>query len=165
MKLSTLGIDPEIIVIKWEGPLKINDVLKTKNKAEDCGIYQIYGTHNVFGPDTLLYIGQAPQSFADRISSHEDEWIKWEPVDVNIYLGRLGGYNGVSDKEWDLRITQAEQLIIYFCSPPYNRIKTFNMKESVILLNYGKRHRLPLMYSTLYESEAPKENWKEYGKE
>lgn len=67
----------ECLKISWEGPFTAEDVVSL-NKDWDYGIYQIYGTHNIFGADSLLYIGKAmEQTFADRIVQHE-HWIQWE---------------------------------------------------------------------------------------
>lgn len=49
----------EVIEVSWEGPISLRQVVATRKKAEDYGVCQIYGTHNVFGPQALLYIGMA----------------------------------------------------------------------------------------------------------
>ena len=47
------------IEIWWQGPFAIEDVKKFNSLRSDFGVYQIYGTHNIMGPNTLLYIGKA----------------------------------------------------------------------------------------------------------
>lgn len=169
-----MQMDIDIIEIEWEGPLKVKDVVQLEGGA-DYGLYQIYGTHNVLGPDCLLYIGKAGP-FAARIRAHEKEWIEWEAKQPDVYVGRLGGMRPMTEDkwpEWEDLIDRAERLLIYFCAPPYNSTglkkyeKDGKTRETVVL-NFKKRHRLPLMVSTLYEnSDVSKENgqWKTYGSE
>jgi len=61
----------KIINIWWGEPILLKDLESGKvgnNTDEDYGIYQIYGTHPIYGNDTLLYIGKASQqTFARRI--------------------------------------------------------------------------------------------------
>ena len=57
-----------VIEIEWEGPISVNDTIKLIND-NDYGIYQIYGTHPVFGSNTLLYIGKASSSNRSLVAS------------------------------------------------------------------------------------------------
>ena len=50
--------------VKWEGPLSL-DVVKELDD-EDCGLYQIYGRHIIFGEDSLLYVGMTTWAFERR---------------------------------------------------------------------------------------------------
>ncbi len=161
----------EVIEIKWEGPCSIEEVINKAPKAgSDCGVYQIYGTHNIFGPNSLLYIGKAPDSFRDRISGHQEDWIGWEASEVQVYLGRLGGVDTMpKDRwhEWEKKIDRAERLLIYYCSPPYNSSgkKSHGITEPTIVFNYGRRNCLPMEVSTLYEESnyvLNRSSWKEY---
>ena len=43
----------EIINIEWKGPWTLDDV-KKKAGNSDCGVYQYYGDHHVYGSDVLL---------------------------------------------------------------------------------------------------------------
>jgi hypothetical protein len=46
----------------------------------DYGIYQIYGTHDLSGSDTLFYVGQADSgTFGFRIMAHQSDWGRWDP--------------------------------------------------------------------------------------
>lgn len=155
-----------IIEINWQGPFN-NDSISNYNRAiEDYGIYQIYGTHNIIGANTLLYIGKAQeQTFAQRISQHQD-WIKKEYSDINFYIGRLGGTYQVSNKEWSENIDKAEKLLIYFSSPPYNSqyINDYGQIENTIVLNFGKKNRLPIEVSTFWDQSDyyNDNNWNYY---
>ena len=52
--------------VEWEGPLSL-DAVKALDD-DDCGLYQIYGRHIIFGDDSLLYIGMTQQTFSHRFA-------------------------------------------------------------------------------------------------
>lgn len=145
------------IDILWDGPYSLEEIAKNFHEVEDYGVYQIYGTHGLLGPDTLLYIGKAEdRQFGKRIPAHK-EWIDWEPNNTNVFVGRLSGQNKLEESqtsEWKEMISRAERLLIYYCTPPYNsqHIKTSSSCPPTIVLNYRRHHRLPLMVSNLYET-------------
>ena len=154
------------IEIEWDGPFTMDQV-GGLNKSSDCGVYQIYGTHTIFGPDSLLYIGKAHESFANRIPAHQ-EWIDWESKPVSIFVGRLGGTYGIDDETWNRLIDRAERLLIYYTSPPYNstNLRHYGDIKSAIVINHNKRHRLPLVVTTLEnESQIGSPLWKVFGQE
>ena len=77
-----------VIEILWDGPFKLSE-LKKLDSRKDYGIYQVYGTHNISGPNTLLYIGQAnQQTFYQRIEQHRNDWLNWQFSDIELYVGR-----------------------------------------------------------------------------
>lgn len=151
-----------IIEIQWDGPYKTGQVSQF-NGPTDYGLYQIYGSHNIFGSDSLLYIGICEaQHFAQRIKQH-DWWTNWESSDVDIYLGRLGGIKQLSNEEWNHAILDAEKLLVFFTSPPYNssNINKYGDFMDTIVINYRRKHRLPYEVSTLPEqSLIGKPEWK-----
>jgi hypothetical protein len=160
----------EIIEINWEGPFKITSIGEKCNEDYDYGIYQVYGTHNVYGPKTLLYIGKAQdRTFAKRFSEHK-EWIEWEPASIEIYIGRLGGNDKMTESKWDWwsnQIDRAERLLIFYCSPPYNSkgLNHYGEMDPTIVLNYGKSMRLPFEASNLDNfCSIGTPEWTEYGK-
>ena len=143
-----------IIHILWEGPLTLQQT-ESANTGDDYGVYQIYGTHDVTGSDTLLYIGQADRGpFGGRISDHKDEWARWNPSEIAVYLGRLAGREPVTNDSWGDLIDRAEAVLIWKIGVPFNsaRIKKLKYQERPILVvNHGRRHRLPESVSTLTE--------------
>lgn len=151
-----------IIEIWWHGPLTMEEIKRDfSDKDSSYGLYQIYGTHNISGPDTLLYIGKAPlQTFAARINQHD--WANWEASPTQFYVGQLGGIQNISEKDWKDQIDIAEKLLIYFCAPPYNThfLNGYGIINDTIILNLDKKNRLPLEVSTFYES---KNFWDENG--
>jgi len=161
--------DVRILDLSWDGPFGFDDVAKNFHGSTDYGVYQIYGTHAVFGPDALLYIGMAEKNpFGQRIPDH-DHWIDWEPSAARIYLGRLCGTDKMTeagDAEWCEMIRLAESLLIYFCSPPYNskNIKTLGDHGPTMVQNFRRYHRLPRIVSNLYETAPVSQpDFKPYG--
>jgi hypothetical protein len=147
---------PEISALKqihlrWEGPF-LFEKAKAASTAEDYGVYAIYGTHDVFGPDALLYFGQANQNpFPSRIENHYKRWCQWESSEVAFYFGRIITRQPISDEEWGAQVAHAEGLLIYYLTPPYNERGKKNLSVTVptLLLNYGRRHRLPWCLTNL----------------
>ncbi len=155
------------IEIRWDGPYNLDEIKGLKTD-KDYGLYQIYGTHNVNGPNSLLYIGQANyQKLATRITQHEN-WIEWEYSYLDIYIGRLGGIDKIDPKKWEQQIDIAEKLLIYYCAPPYNTGNRRNYGDDIkdtIIINFGKKNRLPMEVSTFYNDSSfweDKRKWKEY---
>jgi hypothetical protein len=158
-----------VIEIDWDGPFPMEAVMAEAHAGPDYGIYQLYGTHTVFGPDSLLYLGKAQdRPFAVRMREHFEDWGKWEASPVNVYLGRLGGTSAISDAEWIDQIARAESLLIYFSTPPYNSsgLKTFHSDRVTVVLNHRRRHRLPPELSTLlWSTPIGTAGWRRFGGE
>ena len=140
----------EIINIKWEGPLTLQEAYE-KDGESDYGIYQCYGDHPVYGLDVLFYIGKAQdQTFGARLSNHDHNFRNWDQK-IEIYLGRIytEKKTQLSDTEWGSLIDRAEKLLIPACWPALNcqGIKgTSNVDEvkDLLILNWGKfRSLLP----------------------
>lgn len=135
------------IEIYWEGPFTVEEVEKKMDKSVDYGLYQIYGHHEVHGPQSLLYIGMANQMmFGERFKQHSN-WLKFESDQVSIYLGYLGSKVSpeIKDDDWEKLIAISEKLIIHYCSPPYNtqHLNEHPTEKGVVVMNYGKKFRLP----------------------
>jgi hypothetical protein len=140
----------KIIHIDWDGPYSLEGELnKINNNEIDYGIYQIYGTHPIYGSDKLIYIGKADfQTFGVRI--RQERWL-WnsDPKTVKIYIGRLAGTPEISLEDWSAEINKAERLLIYSHAPAYNssNILTLGHEEGLLdvhILNWGRyRDLLP----------------------
>ena len=134
-----------IIEIKWDGPFSktnFNDL----NDKNHYGLYQLYGTHEIYGPETLLYLGKArDRTFSTRVSEHDKAWFNWQSSAVSLYIGQLGGIEQPSDDEWSSQIDEAEKLLIHFCTPLYNsqHIQDYKCQDDILVLNYGKKKMLP----------------------
>lgn len=142
----------KLIEIIWKGPYNLTEARKN---YQDSGLYQIYGTHPVYGRDSLLYLGKTKNSFGERINSHLEEWIKYEYDDVKIYHGII---ETKIDSDLDITTTIAEKLLIYYCAPGYNSNEIADLKinrqENIVLLNYGKIGSLPPEVSNLWYNSS-----------
>jgi hypothetical protein len=157
-----------IIDIVWDGPFTLADV-KGYNGNTDYGVYQIYGTRNSVA-DELLYIGKAEsQTFGQRIPQHD--WPNSEPKPVEIYLGRLGSVQPITDpamdEEWGECIRHAEAALIYYTTPPFNGSGKNNpsLRPDIVVLNLQRHHRIPRVVSTLYDHAPfwdPAQNFKSF---
>jgi hypothetical protein len=146
-----------VLDLVWTGPHLLADLVAFKG-AQDYGVYQIYGTHGINGPDNLLYVGMAQdRSFSVRAPEGK-EWIPWEAERVSFYLGRLAALDGApdpSDDEWGRLIRVAEATLIYYCAPPYNSsgVKDSpvmrNLLPNSLVINHKCRHHLPLIVSNI----------------
>jgi hypothetical protein len=168
----------EIYKLNWSGPFDYKDIKDRKHiekefellepldqakkaKEIDWGIYQIYGTHPIFGDNTLLYIGMTSDlGFAQRIDVHQREWILYEADDCKIYLGRFFSeteHDIISNDEWFIRICETEKLLIHFCTPPYNsqNIKDIKINRNFVLLSYGKHKRVPFVLTSEWMKSFP----------
>ena len=135
----------EIVNIYWEGPITLENI-ESKDKGntsdEDYGIYQIYGTHPIYGSNVLLYIGKASQqTFATRLNQETHWWFNQDAKNVQVYLGRLIG-NTPSEDKWTDMISKAEQLLIYTHRPAHNSSNINSVQDIKVsnthILNWGE---------------------------
>ena len=143
--------------VKWEGPLSLDEVKDLDDEDEDCGLYQIYGRHIIFGDDSLLYIGMTTSTFRrrfidgpvpHRVWLEEDEQ---EEEGVSVYVGRIveGDYEYDPPlwSDWENVLKDAEALTIYWHSPPYNSSNIGTYKgQSLKVVNLGDRGSLEEEY-------------------
>ena len=111
------------IHIDWVGSHTLEEVKQLTN-TDDYGVYQIYGSHPIYGSNVLLYIGKAEQqTFGVRISQndHNEKWAyNADTNNIKVYTGHFGSNEDVSDEEWSRLIDIAERLLIYTHKPAYN---------------------------------------------
>lgn len=165
-------IQLDVIEIRWDGPYSFKEA-KEKLGPTDYGIYQIYGTHAITGPHTLLYIGQScNRRFGKRLAEQEQSnMFFWVPGELSIYLGRLGSKPPIKDplsQQWANEIDRAERLLIYQCTPAYNSAGLNWPREMppTLLLNHWRRYRLPFAVTSLAAtSQALTPGWDVYGTE
>lgn len=158
-----------IIPISWE---KIEyEKVCTHGKNTDAGLYQIYGRHHAYGPDSLLYIGQAG-NFSERIN--EKRWFNdFLETTVEPDFVRLGRIAKSNDKKaevlaeedgklWSEFITLAEKLLISTHTPAFNSQLDYKLSgtlqnwttngRQIIVLNFGDRGSLLPEVSTFRNS-------------
>lgn len=135
-----------IIHIDWEGPYKLDQISELNDDACDYGIYQVYGTHPIYGADKLLYIGKADQqTFGVRIRQE-----RWDDTcdsnNIKLYIGRLSGSKTPTQQQWSKEIGSAERLLIYAHKPAYNSQSIQSRPDGnlcdVHVLNWGYHREL-----------------------
>lgn len=140
----------KLIKIKWFGPYN-QEFIRTSNKKDDYGVYQIYGNHKIYGKNVLLYIGKAQaQTFGFRIPQHI-EWFDWEDIELKFYLGKIckeDNEKEVDNEDWDKQINCAEKALIHYCQPAWNSSglntnSSTDYFEEFIIFNFGKKVDLP----------------------
>jgi len=138
-------ITTRIIHIEWEGPYTLNSI-STLTDAKDFGVYQIYGSHAVYGSQVLLYIGKADrQTFGVRIK--QELWqLNKDARAVQVYIGRLAGETTPSTEQWSQDIADAEKLLIYAHAPASNSQYINQIPEQTLrdihVLNWGMHRDL-----------------------
>ena len=118
------------INIWWEGPFTQDEIInnsidkeKYDNTAKKIGLYQIYGSHPLYGNDVLLYIGRTKDNsgFSSRL---KNRWVIENGNDadnVKIYLGTIySDRMTIVPQEENKQIDLAEVLLINALKPAYN---------------------------------------------
>ncbi|MBI5450582.1 MAG: hypothetical protein HY940_04420 [Gammaproteobacteria bacterium] len=109
-----------VIHIDWSGPYTRRKMERFKNK-EDIGIYQVYGKHQVYGDDVLLYIGAARgQAFFQSIKAEGWNYERSTGKGTFFCLGRLRVDEAASPSHIDREILLAEKLLVFAHMPVYN---------------------------------------------
>ncbi len=119
------------INIWWEGPFSKEAVVDNKidsneydNTADRIGLYQIYGTHPLYGNDVLLYIGRTRDNngFASRLYNRWETIYDSDNANVKIYLGTIftDAENNLTIEEEYEQIEYAEVLLINAMKPALN---------------------------------------------
>lgn len=151
-----------VIHLQWEGPFTQEEINSLNNESSDYGIYQIYGTHPIYGSDVLVYIGKASnQTFATRLKQHK--WVQntANPNELKYYIGRVSGEKTPKFQKWEDYINLSEQLLIYAHAPAFNSQNLNSIKDedckNVHVLNWGMRKDLlpevsGARYTTLYNN-------------
>ncbi len=149
------------IELLWE--LITQDPKEKEVAKKDGGIYQIYGTHPIYGRDVLLYIGKSTSDLDGRLEVHNSTWINYEYDPVKVYYGKIATFTEFEGYSKLDIISRAEALLIYYCAPAYNSnlITAINeqyLKEDIVVRNYGRIGSLPTEISTAwYKSKV----WKD----
>ncbi len=160
----------EHIHVQWDGPLSYEEARQLRDEVHDYGVYQIYGSHPVYGSDVLIYIGKADsQSFGVRLSQHDWQYTNQDSSRLNVYVGRLHGYDGTPTlNKWSTQIAQVESLLIYSHWPAGNssglNVRFGSKLHSIHVLNWGNYRDLlaevsGARYSDKYDSS---ENYEPY---
>ncbi len=143
----------KVYEVVWDGPYECheeNACSKDKGKV----LYQIYGSHHLYGRDVLLYIGRTKKAPLRRILEHE-EWIQEEYDKMTVRYGSIrkyGGWRGSKNRqqpyppEHGLIVEKIEALLIYANQPAYNSRNKEDAASAkgIRIFNSGKLgHLLP----------------------
>ena len=136
-----------VIHLQWDGPFTLQEV-QGMNDDYDYGIYQVYGSHPIYGSDVLLYIGKAgEQTFSARLQ--QEYWhYNQDARNIRYYVGRVAGERTPTDAEWAHQIDLVETLLIHSHWPAANsrNIQTLGALAAEIadihVLNWGARRSL-----------------------
>lgn len=157
----------EIIAINWHKvEFKPSDFY---NRKWDYGLYQIYGNHNAYGQNSLLYLGKARyNTFTQRLLNekrlHSDfnETTAYPEYVRLCYIAKSNEQQVVSDEEqrWGEYIDIAEHILISTHTPALNSqldFKLFKIGEkyanrNILILNLGDRGNLLPEITTLKNS-------------
>lgn len=156
-----------IIDAYWEGPYSSAAIEKLEGIEGHC-LYQIYGSHPVYGRDSLLYIGLSNR---DEIFKRLDEhtWIQNQVDLCQIYIASCGNFTDweawANDKRdrYDryeseaITLSAIESLLIYAHQPSYNSAglkSTYFAAKPFRLFNSGKRAMLLPEVSTQFYSDS-----------
>ena len=158
-----------IFELYWEGPFDANKFfndtgIEELKEPESKALYQIYGDHPVYGPNSLLYIGESEEQgdIITRIKQHH--WLKNQAGECSIYVAscyeRLSIDSPVAkDHKYfkgstsELTIKNIESLLIYAHQPSKNSqcIKSLAIPPSHFrIFNYWKRKSLDRELSTRF---------------
>ncbi|SOC44468.1 NUMOD4 motif-containing protein [Ureibacillus acetophenoni] len=155
------------IQIDWEGPYKLDELHTLQNEETDYGIYQIYGKHQIYGSDVLLYIGKADQqTVGKRILQEGWEYVN-DSNNIKIYIGRLHGRQTPTNDEWSREIDLAESLLIYVHKPAFNSKSIASVSDTELqdihILNWGNhRDLLPEVSGLRWTSKLDDMNYEVY---
>jgi hypothetical protein len=134
------------IHIQWQGPLAWKEI-RSLTARSDRGIYQVYGSHPLYGADVLLYIGKTDtQTFGKRL--HQETFWQWHQDfgRLTLYVGRLAGSATPREQEWSAQIDLAERLLIVSHTPAVNAQKSIRRDspelQSVHIFNWGSYRSL-----------------------
>ncbi|RJX75236.1 hypothetical protein DZ860_00685 [Vibrio sinensis] len=156
-----------IIDAYWEGPYSSAAIKKLEGIKGHC-LYQIYGSHPVYGRDSLLYIGLSDRDeIFKRLEEHT--WIQNQADLCQIYIASCGNFANWEAwrkdgrKRYDrnesknITLSAIESLLIYAHQPSYNSAglkSTSFAAKPFRLFNSGKRALLLPEVSTQFYSDS-----------
>ena len=137
-------------IVHWDGPFSIEEAKDKKKENIGYVLYQLLGYHNLYGFNSLLYIGQTSAEIKTRLGQHDD-WIKDEYDEVSVRLGSISNFIGW--ERWKTQnkpyrypdanpgiIERIEKLLIYANQPAYNVANKNDAKHSTNLRLFNSGH-------------------------
>ncbi len=159
----------EEINILWEGPFNIEEIQGNKIdstkydvKSNSIGLYQIYGSHPLYGNGVLVYIGRTQDGFNKRLKKR---WVIENGNDsenIKIYLGTIY-CDSCKLEEEDIheKIKKSESILINAMKPAFNSSNIQSTKEEssedrFIVYNVGDYRSLYPILDSNYFWKDPK---------
>lgn len=150
-----------IIDVYWKGPYKKLELENIKY-PESQVLYQVYGEHPAYGPNSLLYIGLTTRKVTDRLIEHD--WIDNQCDECLIYVASCRLFENWnkwegSGAEYDpysndpIPLDKIESLLIFSHQPSYNSSNISSLGEITDhfrIFNTGKRKSLDKEISTQF---------------
>ncbi|MFA7084285.1 MAG: hypothetical protein WC141_07110 [Arcobacteraceae bacterium] len=155
----------EEIKILWEGPFDILDITNGKInnrryevKNTSIGLYQIYGSHPLYGNEILVYIGRTKdrKGFKSRLNNRWEIEYGNDSENIKVYLGTIFSDSKFLTKEIEEKlIEKAEILLINTMKPAYNssNIKSVSKllkNDNYMIYNIGNYRNLYPILDTNY---------------
>jgi len=132
----------EEINILWEGPFSKDEILENKIdstkyevKSNSIGLYQIYGSHPLYGDGVLVYIGRTKDKngFKSRL---KNRWVIEHGNDsenIKIYLGTIYCDTcKLEEEDIKKKIEKSEVLLINAMKPAFNSSNIQSVKDELI---------------------------------
>ena len=131
----------------WEEPDNLNEktIAKFEKERKEYVLYQLYGSHHMYGRDVLLYIGRT-ENIRLRLKQHERCWTRYEYDTVRFRVAYVKKFNTWEelDKEKYLInsevVKKIEALLIRAHQPAYNNMNKSSASNSkgVRIFNTGR---------------------------
>jgi len=139
-------------IVHWDGPFSPDHAKSEKETNSGYVLYMLYGYHNLYGFNSLLYLGQTSAGIKTRLGQHDD-WIKDEYDEVSVRLGSISKFMGWDKwqtfkkgdrpfeypKQFEM-IERIEKLLIYANQPAYNTANKNDAKSSNNLRVFNTGH-------------------------
>lgn len=149
------------IYIDWSGPYEYDDVISNNKekiskygftvKPDDFGLYQIYGSHPVYGSNVLIYIGKTEAMFMNRLKMRHVLLNNEDFHNTQIYLGKIYYDDTLEHTEIAEDISMAESLLIHYHTPAKNSSNINSLKyadKEYRVINVGTYRSLQKEIST-----------------
>ena len=141
-----------IVRVTWHGPFVWQRGEGPRSGCDELlrakGLYQFYGHHVVFGPDSLIYVGRSKRTLGERMREHQP----WVDQESGVTVRR-----GIIEDRADLdqTIERVEALTIWWHSPPYNSQSIWKrMSGDLWVQNHGDRGSLQPEYTTAWVTQS-----------
>lgn len=141
-----------IIHIDWKGPYTYEELINFSN-TDDIGVYQVYGSHVIYGSNVLLYIGMTvEQSFHKRLI--QEGWnIGDNCSNYRFRLGYLKKDRSRLSAQKNNDIQLAEKLMIFSIRPALNTSNTVCIDDEIFknlhIINWNELGDIPAEISGL----------------